>query len=223
MMTNANADAETGVSSESSGLGAVTAPSGLQAHPDAPGQAEGRSALAALRESSQARKQPWWVDFEELLQQGWEWRKAVLIAWEGSPCVARWPATQGELATQVLGLRGDRAIQKWRRNDPEIERAVAMAQAAPLLRHRRAIYDALVTVASLPTPRGHPDRKLALEMMGDYRPSGRLALSGPNGDDPVAVVGFDLSKLSDDELDALDRLTGRIAGNQNGEGQAPAN
>lgn len=196
---------------------------GLQAHPDAPGQAESRSAFARLKLSDQARAQAWWIDFEELLVQGWEWRKAALIAWEASPVLTRWPPTQAELATMVLGMRTDRAIQRWRRNDPQIERTVAMARAAPLLRHRRAIYDALVTVASLPTPQGHPDRKLALEMMGDYRPSGRLALSGPNGDDPVAVVGFDLSKLSDDELDALDRLAGRIAGNQNGEGQAPAN
>lgn len=176
-MTDANADAGTGVSSESSGLGAsgaVTAPSGLQAHPDAPGQAESRSALVALRESSQAREQAWWVDFEELLLQGWEWRKAVLISWEASPIAARWPATQGELATQVLGLRGDRAIQKWRRNDPEIERAVAMAQAAPLLRHRREIYDALVAVAMMPAPGAFQDRRLALEMLGDYRPSGTI-------------------------------------------------
>ena len=148
--------------------------SGLQAHPDAPGQAESRSALGRLKENDQAKTQPWWSEFEELLLRGWEWRKAALIAWDASPLKERWPPTQGELATLVLGLHGDRAIQKWRKNDPEIEKTVALMQAAPLLRHRRAIYDALVAVASSPVPQAHPDRRLALELLGDYTPRSKV-------------------------------------------------
>ncbi len=45
-------------------------------------------------------------------------------------------------------------------------------QAAPLLRHRRDILDALIVSATDPDPKSHPDRKLALEMLGDYKPRG---------------------------------------------------
>lgn len=49
---------------------------------------------------------------------------------------------------------------------------------------------------------------------------GSVAMTGKDGG-PVRVK-YDLSKLSDDELDELDRLAGRLAGAAHGTGQAPA-
>lgn len=153
------------------------------AGPSVPGQAESRRAYHQLL--AQLDEYPWWQDYRELVQRGWDWRKAVLIAWESSPVKSRTPATQEELATQVLGLTSDRVIAKWRKQQPELEEEIARMQAAPLLRHRREIYDALVASASDSDPKSHADRKLALEMLGDYKPRQTTQLEG--GNTPVVV------------------------------------
>jgi len=132
---------------------------------------------------------PWWQEFQKMVEEGWDWRKAVFIAWAASPARDRKPATQGELATEVLGLKNDRTIRKWKERDPDIESMIAAMQAAPLLRHRRDIFEALAASASDSDPKSHADRKLALEMMGDYRPRGQtdVSLSG-------AVVGVSMEE-----------------------------
>jgi hypothetical protein len=154
------------------------------ASPAVQGQAESRRAyqqmLADLNQYS------WWQDYRELTRRGWDWRKAVLIAWEASPAKSRSPATQEELATKVLGLTSDRVIAKWREKHPEMAEEVARMQAAPLLRHRRDVFDALAESAGNPDPKNHPDRKLALEMMGDYKP--RQEVTGKDGG-PIATEG----------------------------------
>lgn len=145
-----------------------------------PGQMTSRAALAALEAIDEDTGNPlgeqlsWWGEYLALRGDGWDWRKAVYIAWASSPAASRQPATQEALATQVLGLANDRTIRKWRKNDPGIDDAVAMAQAAPLLRHRRDIYDALVESATNPDSKNHQDRKLALMMLGDYVPNQKL-------------------------------------------------
>ena len=111
----------------------------------------------------------WWEDYQELRSLGWDWRKAVYIAWAASPITGRNPATQGVLAVDVLGLKSDRVIRKWRDAHPEIDDQIAIMQAAPLLRHRRDVFDALAFSASSPAYQHHSDRKLFLEMTGDYR------------------------------------------------------
>lgn len=45
-----------------------------------------------------------------------------------------------------------------------------MMQAGPLFKHRSEIFTALVAVAIKPEYKSHADRKLALELMGDYTP-----------------------------------------------------
>lgn len=113
-----------------------------------------------------------------LRADGWDWRKAVFIAWSASPGATRNPPTQAELATDVLGLTGDRVIRQWREKQPEIEKAIVSMAAAPLLRHRRDIYDALIKSATDPDPKSHADRKLALELLGDYKPRSVQELEG---------------------------------------------
>jgi len=146
-----------------------------------PGQAQSRRAYKDLLRSLDGF--PWWNDYRELVERGWDWRKAVYIAWSASPARDRRPPTQMELAQDVLGLHSDRVISKWRAKQPEIDDEIARMQAAPLLRYRRDIFDALATSASDPDPKSHSDRKLALEMMGDYRPRQVQQLEG--GETPI--------------------------------------
>lgn len=90
----------------------------------------------------------------------------------------------------MLGLSSDQVIARWRNADKAIDDTIAEFQAAPLMRHRRDIFDALIESASDPDPKSHADRKLALEMMGDYKPKSQTEIVGKDGTDliPIAVV-----------------------------------
>lgn len=137
----------------------------------------------------------WFGHFIKLLELGFSWRIACYIAWAASPRQGRWPRTQAELATEVLGLSGPRQISEWRKKYPKIDDAIALIQAAPLWEHRADIYEALVAVATSHDYKGHSDRKLALELLGDYVPRSKI--------DATVGGARNLSELSDDELDAL--------------------
>ncbi len=160
-----------------------------------PGQAESRSAYAGF--AARQEECPWWEEYLQLRAEKWTWRQAAYIAWAASPATNRWPATQEALAHTVLGLRSDRTIRTWKKKRPEIERRIAELQVAPLLRHRRDVIEALVSVATTPDPKAHPDRKLYLEMTGDYHP--RAPAQTPTGDGKDS----DLAQMSDDELRAI--------------------
>lgn len=116
----------------------------------------------------------WKADYINLVEGGWPWRVAAYIAWASSPKNKRIPKTQDELAVKHLGLTSDRAINTWRRKNPAIDEMVAVLQSAPLWEHRSEIYAALVTVATSPEYKGHNDRKLALELLGDYVPRSKV-------------------------------------------------
>jgi len=137
-----------------------------------PGQAESRGAWARFQE--QRTTCPWWEEFLGLRREGFTWRVAAWIAWAASPARGRWPETQLKLATDVLGLKADRVIAKWRAKDPRIDERIARLQVEPLMRHRRDVIEALVTSASDPDPKSHPDRRMFLEMTGDYQPRGAV-------------------------------------------------
>lgn len=140
-----------------------------------------------------------WVErYRELLNAGWPWRVACYIAWASSPRIGRWPKTQDELARGVLGLTSDRVIATWRTKNPTIDQLVADWQALPLLEHRADVFRALARSASNPDHRSNPDRKVFLEMTGDYTPKARLDIRRPGDVD-------DLSQWSDEELDKAAR------------------
>lgn len=113
------------------------------------------------------------AEYMRLREKGWDWRVAAYIAWAASP-QPRVPKTQFELATQVLGLTSDRAISEWKRNNPQIEEMIGVMQSAPLWEHRSEIYQALITNAITADYKTHNDRKLALEIMGDYVAKSKL-------------------------------------------------
>ena len=138
------------------------------------------------------RTPDWMKDYIMLREQGWPWRLACYIAWAGGPKLRRWPETLQELATEVLGLTSPRVIYTWRQKYASINTVVSMFQAQPLFEHRREIITALVASAVQPDYKGFNDRKLALEMLGDYTPKSKLEVAKGN----QSGIG----ELSDTEL-----------------------
>lgn len=121
----------------------------------------------------------WFDAYINLREQGWPWRTAAYIAWAATPRTERQPATVAELAQNVLGLRSPRVISQWRRKNPGIDEAVALLNVPELMKHRGEVLRALVTVAASEDYKGHADRKLFLEMTGDYTPKQDLNVTTP--------------------------------------------
>lgn len=138
-------------------------------------------------------------EYRALRDEGWPWRQAAYIAWAATP-KPRNPKTQDELATQILGLSSDRAINIWRKKNPMIDERVAVLQGAQLWDYRAEILRALVANAVKPDYKTHNDRKLALEMLGDYVPASKLTAELTK-----RIGAGDLSSLSDAELAELAR------------------
>ena len=135
----------------------------------------------------------------KLREGGWNWRVAAYIAWASSPRTGRVPKNQDELATQILGLTSDRSIATWRKKNPVIDEMVSVLQAAPLWDHRADVLTALVENAKTADYKTHNDRKLFLEITGDYTPSAKLAaMITKNG-----LTSNDLSDMTDEELLAV--------------------
>src|SRR4030067_1029082 len=91
------------------------------------------------------------------------------------------PETALPAPVQTPGQRSDRTIRKWKENNPDLEEMIAAFQVAPMMKHRRDVIDALITVAKLKKPEGHRDRRLFLEVTGGYKPRGALAMAGGAG------------------------------------------
>jgi hypothetical protein len=194
---------------------------------DVPGQSESRSAYARFAQWAEPAppaalpagdgsladwpKCDWLDEYRKLRAEGWDWRKAAYIAWAATPTNKRWPIGQHDLALQVLGLRSDRTIRKWREQDPRIDERVGRLQTESLFSHRGNVLSALTTVASMPDPKANPDRRMFLEMTGDYKPKGQVALSNPDGSPMLGGDGY-LNTLSDEELESVIRNLEKVAG-----------
>lgn len=199
---------------------------GFTAPANAPGQAESRAGKTALDAHLDhlATKPAWVTIYADLLaeqveidggrlRQRWDWRKALYIAWSVVPRAERYPKTEQELA-QLMRLSSSRVFRTWKAKDPEIEERIAKLPKQMLASHTADVYQALVDVATQPVPAAHQDRKLFLELVGDYQT--KVALTG--ADSGPIRMRYDLSQLTDEEIDELDRITSRIAGNQGGKG-----
>lgn len=160
------------------------------------GDGDCRGAEDAPRNDSVA----WREDYEEIARHGWPWRVAAYIAWASSPRKFRWPKSQEALAKEVLGLNSDRVISTWRKKNEAIDEMISLLQSAPLLKHRRDIYEALAESASRADHRSNPDRKLALEVLGDYIPHAKIDVRRDKVED--------LSELSDAELERIAKMAG---------------
>jgi len=148
------------------------------------------------RLGGEVRSPGWFGDYLKLIEQGWPWRVACYIAWAASPKIGRWPATIKELAESVLGLASTRVIYVWRRKYATIDQVVAMMQAAPLWEHRRDVLDALVEMARSPDYKAFNDRKLFLEMTGDYVPRSKLDIGKSAAGDEQEMSDEELRRIS---------------------------
>lgn len=176
-----------------------------------PGQAESRLSKAALgqwlgEQQRLGHPPPAWLElYDALLEERgpdgkarWDWRKALFIAWSCVPRAQREPKTVQELAN-MLGVRPS-TVRKWRSQDPEITERISAAPRRMLLEHVADVYAALVEVATTPDPRAFQDRRLFLELAGDYKPSAAVSLDGRMDLDGQMDVTHDISKLTEDQL-----------------------
>ena len=159
-----------------------------------PGQRASRDSFARLQEKIEeliARKEApgWREEYLDLRAEGWDWRKAAFIAWSASPTkvitdgveLERWPATQERLAVDVLGLKSDRVIAKWKKKYPELQLRIEQQAAAPYVKHARDLAEVNLKLALTPDPATFNDRKLAMIKAGLYQERTRQEISGPNG------------------------------------------
>jgi len=152
------------------------------------------SEASASTFSSRNDKPEWFKDYLMLREQGWPWRVACYIAWASSPKIGRKPETIEKLATEVLGLKSSRVIYTWRKKykkEMGIDSVVSMMQTAALWEHRRDVINALVEQASKADYKSFNDRKLFLELIGDFTPSSDLN---------VMATEVDLKKLSNAQI-----------------------
>jgi hypothetical protein len=137
----------------------------------------------------------WLEDYFELVEEGWSWRQAVYMIWASQP-KPRTPATELELARQVLGLSSARAIRHWKADNPGMELRIRKLQLGALGKARAEVLEALVDSATTPSYRNYRDRELFLKMTGDYVPRERVDVG-------TAAPESDLAALSAEELAAL--------------------
>ncbi len=128
---------------------------------------------------------PWMDDYWALIGEGYTWRQAIYMLWLAQPFNKRQPKTQGELATTLLGLASDRVLREWR-NNPAFEARVARLTASVLVKHRANVFNALVASATNENPRNHADRRMFLEMTGDY--VARQAVNIGTASNPIAEL-----------------------------------
>jgi hypothetical protein len=138
--------------------------------------------LTTLRERGKVmdgEEIPSWAElYQQLINAGVRGRIAAYIAWATMPKKYRFPETQEKLAVEVLGLTSDRAIATWRKKYPEIDMMVSELQAEAMLEYRPGAFHALGTVASDPSYRANPDRRLFFEMTRDYTPRQKIEGDG---------------------------------------------
>jgi hypothetical protein len=166
----------------------------MEAALDALSEAQMRSAAARAVFEVEEDASPWMNDYWELIAEGWAWRQAVLMLWEAQPARARTPKTQIELATQVLGLTSDRVISGWKQDNPAMAARIARLTVSAVSKARAEVIAALVAAAS------DPNRKMVLEMTGDYVPKMKVGVGALQ----------DLEEASTEELMALAQLPGTV-------------
>jgi len=167
---------------------------GMEGLPDPLDEAQLRAEEARAVFEARWGNTPWMDDYFRLLAEGWDWRQAAYIVWACQPKGQRDPQTQQEFAVSI-GLTSDRTIRKWRDGNPAIEERIHELTASALMKARAEVFGALIEAATNPSPRACTDRKLFLELTGDYSRDQvvRIGMALPN----------DLAELSVEELRAL--------------------
>jgi hypothetical protein len=143
---------------------------------------------------------PWQGDYLALLNEGWYWRDACYIAWKGTPKPYRQPDNLDGLAA-LMGFSRRTLTARLAKN-PTIRVRAAKQVAARAFDVVDEVWDALIESASDPNYKSHPDRKLFMEMTGQYTPKQAIGLGLETDDEE------DLSKLTKEELARLAGMGG---------------
>ena len=167
---------------------------GMEGLPDPLDAAQLRAEEARAVFEARWGNTPWMDDYFRLLAEGWQWRQAAYIVWSCQPKGQREPQTQQEFAVSI-GLASDRAIRKWREGNPAIDERIHELTASALMKARAEVFGALIASATNPSPRACTDRKLFLELTGDYSREQIVRIG--------TTLPDDLAELSADELRAL--------------------
>ena len=158
------------------------------------------AARLALKDRMQTDDLPSWSDmYHRLLQAGWRWRVAAYAAWASTPKDGRWPRTQNELATQVLGLTSDRVIATWNKKFPTLQQVIADLSADDLMDARADVFRTLKTMAKTQDYKNVKYTQIYLEMIGAYVPTSKLAAELKRR----GITTDDLADMSDEELRVL--------------------
>ena len=129
-------------------------------------------------------------------------RQLQFIEWLATTKYDRHPPTQEALAEE-LGIH-PRTLVRWKKK-PELQEAV-LQRARGLLGDRLPeIYGALGREAEKGS---FQHIRLAMEMTGEYVE--RQEISGPAGGPIETVTKLDVQSLSDDELNTLAEIAGRL-------------
>lgn len=136
-----------------------------------------------------------WSDaYGELVEGGWYWRKAAVIAWLCLPKPERMPKTKQELA-KLLGLGNTSRIVEWER-DPAVQAKILAVSQASLLGHLADVDEALIKAASSADYKNNQDRKTFYQRLGLLTDKHEVAVN-------AAKTGEAMKQMSDEELLAL--------------------
>lgn len=171
-------------------------------------------------DTKQVRPPAMMQEYYRLCAGGWPWRVAMYIVWLATPRRLRWPASQEELATQILGLTSDRVLSTWRTKNPVIDALARDIGVGRALERVTDSIDAMMEVAATPDYKGKGDRELHLKMAGlladgqmeVISKSGLPDLSKLSWEEKLALAGLD----TPEKIDAYKR---ELAGKR-GEGEA---
>lgn len=159
-----------------------------------------QAARTALKERLEDGELPSWAErFNDLLNNNVPWKIAALVAWSSVPRMNRWPKTQNELATEVLGLTSDRQIAEWRKKYASIDIMIANLQSQEFLEDRADVLYALKTMAKRLDYKAAKDRENYLMMTGDLVKTTKLEAQLKK----MGIAKEDLVDMSDDQLAAL--------------------
>lgn len=137
----------------------------------------------------------WVGDYMALLDEGWYWRDACYIAWKGSPRPQRRPETM-EMLANLMGF-SVRTLKGRLTKNPAIRLRAARTVAARAFDAVDDVWDALIASASDPNYKNHPDRKLYMEMTGQYTPKQAIDLGVGEDDDDLSRLGrTELARLA---------------------------
>lgn len=174
---------------------------------------------ATVREEKDLERAPSWAEqYHRLLNASIPWKIAAYIAWSTVPKRFRWPETQEELATDVLGLNSDRRIAEWRRKYAYIDQMIADLQAEAMLEYVPGAIHALGQVASDPSYRANPDRRTLFEITRLLTPRQKIEVDeGGRGVARDLIKELDklstaeiIEKLGPDALELIDELRSEV-------------